>query len=128
MTYGERVVAAAIVVVNAVIVVLTTTGAVNWTGEQIALVTVEANAGAGFALALYFHFKSGTKKEPVAISAALTVLVTATLFLLNGFDITHFSQDAVTAIGGSVTAVAALVTAAFARDSVTAPVTPAVPE
>lgn len=111
----------------AIIVVLTTTGAVHWSGEQITLVSVEAAAGGAFVLAVFWHQNAGTSKEPVAVGASLTALILATLYLLNGFDVTHFTGDAITAIGGASTAGVLLVTAAFARDNVTAPVTPAVP-
>lgn len=126
MTQAERIVAAVLVLVNAVIVALTVGKAVDWSGAQITQVTVAANALAAFVLAGYFHLKPGTSKEPAAVGASFTALVVSVLYLLDGFDVTHFGKDTIIAIGGAVTAGVLVFATALTRSVVTAGTTPEV--
>lgn len=126
MTKPERIIAATIVAIGLIITVLTTSGAVSWSGQQITLVSVESGAAGALVLAIYFHVKPGTKKEPVAVGASITGLTLATLYLLDGFNVTHFGNATIVAVGSATTGVLLVITTAFSRANVTAPTAPSI--
>lgn len=119
MSQAERIVAAVLGLIAAVVIALTTSHAVDWTAAQTTLVSVTAGAAGAFVLALYFHLKPGTSKEPAAIGASFTALVVSVLYLLDGFDVTHFGKDTIIAIGGAVTAGVLVFATALTRSVVT---------
>jgi hypothetical protein len=103
----------------AAITLLTTFDVVDWSDSQTALVTAEAGATIGFLSAVYAHFRRATPKEPVALAATFTALVSATGALGTGFDWWDLTADEVSALVGAITATIGVGTAILARNNVT---------
>ncbi|MBV8988465.1 MAG: hypothetical protein JO372_07885 [Solirubrobacterales bacterium] len=102
----------------AVVTMFTVFNVVHWTAAQTALVTAEAAAVAGFFTALVAHRKTGTAKEPVALAATFTALVSATLALGSGFGWWSLTEQQTGAVAGLVTAVLGVGGALLARQRV----------
>ena len=107
----------------ALLTIVTVFKAVDWSAAQTALVTAEAVAVTGLISALVAHRMRGTKQEPVAVAAAVTATVSATLALGSGFAWWSLSEQKTSALVGVVTAFVAVVGAVFARNRVKAHVT-----
>jgi len=120
----KAVLAALGVLVAAATVFLTTFAAVDWSAGQTALVTAEASAVLGFVAALAAHLKRATAKEHVALAGTFTAVVSATLALGTGFGWWQLTQEQTGALLGMVTAVIAVASAVFARQHVTAEISP----
>jgi hypothetical protein len=93
---------------------------VHWSAAQTALVTAEAAAVAGFVTAFVAHLIPGTAKEPVALAATFTAVVSATLALGSGFGWWSLTEQETSAVAGVVTALLGVGGAVFARHHVTA--------
>jgi hypothetical protein len=63
------------------LVTIVTVKGVDWSAAQTALVTAEAAAVVGFITALVAHLRPSTSKEPVALAATFSAMVSATLAL-----------------------------------------------
>lgn len=116
--------AAFLVVVNAVVTLLASLGSIHWSDAQTATVYLVANTGSAVVLALYFHLSPGTKKQPVAIAGSFTAFATAAAGLVAAFQWVHLTDAQLAVVGTTITAIVSLVVTMFARDQVTAPVTP----
>jgi len=121
---AKQVVAAVGVLAGAIITLLASLEVVHWSATQTTLVAAESAAGIAFITAGIAHFWPGTSKEPVAVAASFTALVTATITLGTGFTWWHISKDQESAIVAVVSAAIGLLTAMFARSKVKSPVTP----
>jgi hypothetical protein len=104
----------------ALITIVTVFKLVDWSAAQTALVTAEGAAVAGLTTALVAHLLPGRSKEPVALAAAFTATVSATLALGSGFGWWSFSEQQTSAVAGVVTAVLGVGGAVLARHHVTA--------
>jgi hypothetical protein len=105
-------------------VFLTTFTVVDWSAAQTALVTAEASAVLGFVAALVAHFKRATAKEHVALAGTFTAVFSATLALGTGFGWWELTQEQTGALLGMLTAIIGVTGAMFARQHVTAEITP----
>lgn len=106
-------------VATALINLATTLNWVNWTAAQIAAVTAESAAVVGFVAALLAHLRLGTSKEPVALAATVTALLTATLALGSAFAWWRLTQEQNSAVVAVLASLVGLGTAALARARVT---------
>jgi hypothetical protein len=104
----------------AIITLLNVFSAVHWTAAQTALVTTEVGAVVGLLSAVVAHLWPGTAKEPVAIAATITALVSATIALGTGFAWWSWTQEQTTAVVGLVSAIIGVGGALFARNFTTA--------
>ena len=109
----------------AVIAVLTTFGVVDWSDAQTALVTTEAAALIGLIGAVVAHRTPGTKQEPVAVAAAFTAALSATIALGTGFEWWNLTTEQTSVLVSLVTAIIGVGSALFARTKVTAATTAA---
>lgn len=105
-------------------VFLTTFTVVDWSAAQTAFVTAEASAVLGFVAAVAAHFKRATAKEHVALAGTFTAVVSATLALGTGFGWWELTQEQTGALLGMLTATIGVAGAMFARQHVTAEITP----
>lgn len=103
-----------------VITIVTVFKVVHWSSAQTALVTAEAGAVAALITAVVAHVRPGTAKEPVAIAATATAVVTATLALGSGFDWWTLTEAQTSAVAGFVTATLGVGGALLARQHVIA--------
>jgi len=120
----KAVLAALGVLVATATVFLTTFTVVDWSAAQTALVTAEASAVLGFVAALVAHFKPATAKEHVALAGTFTAVVSATLALGTGFGWWELTQEQTGALLGMITAIIGVAGAMFARQHVTAEISP----
>ena len=90
--------------VLASITIITVFKVVDWSAAQTALVTFEGAAVAGFFTALVAHLRVGTSKEPVALAATFTAMVSATLALGSGFGWWSLTEQQTSAVAGLFTA------------------------
>lgn len=121
LTKVRSVGASLLVLVNLVLVLLDTANVTHWDKDtQTVAVYSVANTLVFLVIALYAHFYPGTKKEPVAIAAAVTTFVVSIITL--AFVFVWFSWDVKTyaAIVAIVPQVVGLVAFLFAREQVTA--------
>ena len=118
-TQAKAVVAAIGALAAATISLITSLGTVDWSPAQISLVTAEVGASIAFLTAIIAHFWPDTPKQPVAVAATFTALVTATLTLGTGFAWWHFTSAQSSALVGVVSAVIAVGSALIARNLVT---------
>jgi hypothetical protein len=105
-------------------VFLTTFAVVDWSAGQTALVTAEAGAVLGFVAALVAHLRPATAKEHVALAGTFTAVVSATLALGTGFGWWELTQEQAGALLGMLTAIIGVAAAMFARQHVTAEISP----
>lgn len=105
-------------VVVALITALTVFHVVDWSAAQTALVTAEAGAVGGFVTAVAAHRKVDTAKEPVAVAATFTAMVSATLALGSGFAWWSLTEQQTGAVIGLLTAVIGVGGALLARNCV----------
>lgn len=106
--------------VLASITIVTVFKVVEWSAAQTALVTFEGAAVAGFFTALVAHLRVGTSKEPVALAATFTAMVSATLALGSGFGWWSLTEQQTSAVAGLFTALLGVGGALIARQHVTA--------
>ena len=119
----KAVFAALAAVATAVISVLTVFEVVDWSAAQTALVTTEAGALLGLTAAVTAHLLPGTKQEPVALAAAITAFLSATIALGSGFDWWEMTAEQTAALVSLVSAIFGIGLAWLARSQVTAEVT-----
>ena len=105
-------------------VFLTTFAVVDWSAAQTALVTAEASAVLGFVAALTAHLRRATAQEHVALAGTFTAVVSATLALGTGFGWWVLTQEQTGALLGMLTAIIGVAGAMFARQHVTAEISP----
>jgi uncharacterized membrane protein YbaN (DUF454 family) len=127
-THAKTVITSVGALAAAVIGVLTSLGAVHWSGGQTSLVSAETAAAIAFLSAVVAHIWPDTKKEPVAVAAAFTALVTTTLTLGTGFSWWSLDKEQLSSLTAVVASSLGLGSALFARSKVTAgSTTPAAP-
>ena len=95
---------------------------VHWSPAQVAAVTAESGGIIAFVTALLAHFRVGTAKEPVAIAATFTALVTVSLAFGSAFTWWTLTQEQQAAVVGTIAALTGVGSAAFARSHVHAAV------
>ena len=104
----------------ALVTIVTVFRVVDWSAAQTALVTAEVAAVAGLLTALVAHLRPSTSKEPVALAATFTAVVSATLALGSGFGWWSLTVQQTSAVAGVVTAILGVGGALLARHRVTA--------
>lgn len=124
MTKAKSIAAAFIVAVNAIVLGINGIASTGWTDVQVGLIMVLATTSTALVLAIYNHMLPATKREPVAIGAAVIAESAAITALLSGFQVWHLTDAQNGLLVGIVVAVVGLVTTAFVREQVTAPVAP----
>ncbi len=119
-THAKTVITSIGALAAAVIGVLTSLGAVHWSGAQTSLVSAETAATIAFLSAVVAHIWPDSKKEPVAVAAAFTALVTTTLTIGTGFSWWTLDKEQLSSLTAVVSATVGLGSALFARSKVTA--------
>jgi len=107
----------------ATIATLSTFNVGHWSTSQTTIVTMPTGSIIGFIAAVTAHFWSGTAKEPVALAATFTAVVSATLALGQAFTWWVLTANQVAVVGSLVTALVGVGTALLARQHVTAATT-----
>lgn len=118
--YFKSVVGALLALAAATIGVITTLSLVHWSSSQTTLVSTAAAAAITFIAAIWAHFDPRTKREPVALAATFTALVSAILALGTGFAWWHLNAEQIAALVSLVTAFIGIFTALVARNNVVA--------
>jgi len=123
-TKAIAVVAAVGTLAAATVSLITSLGAVDWSAAQISLVSVDVGAFIAFVTAVIAHLWPDTKKQPVAVAATFTALLTATLTLGTGFKWWTFTDAQSSALVSVIGAIIGIGSALVARNAVTAATTP----
>lgn len=124
ITSSEKTIAGSVTALAAaVIAVLTTLNIVHWSSSQTTLVGTATAAAIAFVAAAYKHFQRGTPKQPVALAATFTAMVSAILALGTGFAWWHLTAPQIAALVSLVTAFIGIGTALIARQHVVAGIT-----
>jgi uncharacterized membrane protein YfcA len=114
--------AALSVALAAVWVTLAAIDAVNWSDEEVVLVTGVSTAAAGLVLSVIAHYRKNTTPEPVAFTTAIYATTNALILMLVGFQYVHWTPDQIGVVLVSVNALL-MVPGAFINRRVVEPVT-----